>query len=728
MIKQVFTFLFLFFVISLHAGQVNIIPKPTEMSCGDAYLQFNEKSAIIYSSQQVKEQAEILATLLRNSTNLPFEVKSGLKALKNSILLSLDESVESEEGYLLSVTEKGAVVKASSVKGIFYGTQSLLQLFPENVVSQSTQRGVEWRIPTVEIVDAPTFAWRGMMLDVSRYFLPMDYVKRYVEVMAMYKMNSLHLHLVDDSGWRMESKKYPLLTEIGAFRGEGEQRTGGFYTQEELRELVHFAEQRGVTIIPEVEFPAHILSAVVAYPWLSCREEQLKMPLQHYISRDLICVGKESSIQFLQDIIDEVVEIFPSKYIHIGGDEAVYKYWDECPKCQKVMKDNNFTKSSELQSYLTNIVAKMAAKYDRTVVGWDEILERGEVTEKVVSMIWRDMKGTDHVLELGHSAVLAPADYTYFDFPESRLPGEIKAATWKGPISVEKCYNFDVSRFEGNPNILGVHGCMWTDQFIHGTILQELDPLNENRAENYVDYLTLPRLLALSEVAWSSSKNRDFKDFSSRLVKHYKRLDMSGYNYRIPVPDVASTERVKDGYLVELSTPVEGATIHYTTTGERATPYDKLYSGKVKVAQLSDLRAVAALSKSHFSISSYFEEDYSKYKPYGSFVVKLQHALLASGDGVEVVDLTGKVSGDGDYEISFIPLTDGVDIEIGAVDIYKRDEKSTSVNVDKAINSDIVTATFSLSGWEAGTPFSAKVEMKAGSANRGNIAIFLKKR
>ena len=566
------------------------------------------------------------------------------------------------------------------------------------------------------------------MLDVSRYFMTKEYVLQYIDMMAMYKLNSLHLHLVDDSGWRLESKKYPKLTSVGSFRGEGENRTGGYYTQEDIKEMVDYATLRGVSIIPELEFPAHVLSGVVAYPWLSCRGEQLKVPEKHYISKDLMCIGKESTIKFLEDIINETCELFPSKYIHVGGDEAVYTYWEDCPNCKKVKEDNGLNKSSELQGYLTNLVAKMAAKHGRTIMGWEEILQRGEITEPVVSMIWRGMKHTQGALDLGHKVVLAPATHVYFDFAESRLPGEIKAAGWMPPISVEKCYNFDLSKYEDNKNVLGVHGCLWTDQFIHGTILQEMDVLDENRSENYVTYLTMPRLLALSESSWTPHKDKSYADFKKRLSTHYKRLDYAGFNYRVPTPDIVSTEKVEDGYIVELASPIDGAAIHYTVDGAKTTPYDPIYTDKVKVAQLADLRAITVISKTKHSVPLYFFDDYSKYKAYGKFAKKVSYTELKSGDSTIEVDFTGKISGDGDYEITLVPLTDKLSVQVGDVTIYKRDVKSASVDFMACLTSSPLTKSVTISEWQAGTPYGAEFCINASTENRGNFAIFIKKK
>lgn len=706
--------------------EIQVIPKPRHLEVLNSKFTLNNDTKIIVG-KELKSQGELLQEYLTSATLYDMPIESGSKASKNSIFISLDNTITGDEGYTLNVTKNNITITGKTQDGIFYGVQTLLQLLPVQIYSEIPQKNITWSVPAVSIKDEPQFKWRGMMLDVSRYFMTKDYVLEYIDMMAMYKMNMLHLHLVDDAGWRLEIKKYPKLTSIGSFRGEGEKRTGGYYTQEDIKEMVEYGELRGVTIVPELEFPAHVLSGIVAYPWLSCREEQLKMPEQHYISKDLICIGKESSIEFLEDVIAETCELFPSKYIHVGGDEAVYDYWNDCPKCTKVKEDNNLSKSSELQGYLTNLVAKMSAKHNRTIVGWEELLHRGEITEPVVSMIWTNMKHTQGALDLGHKVVLAPADYVYFDFPESNFPSEIKAAGWKGPISVEKCYNFDISSFENNENVLGVHGCLWTDQFIHGTILQEFDVLNENRSENYVNYLTLPRLLALSENTWTKSSDKNYENFENRLSKHYKRLDYAGFNYRVPTPKVISTNKVGNEFIVELESAVDGAEIRYTTDGSKATPYDKLYTGKVGVTQLSDLRAVTVITKTNHSIPLFFFEDYSMYKHLGTFAKRTSHETLSTGQNIIDVDFTGKISGNGDYEVTIVPLTNNVNIEATNFTVFKRQEKSVDTNINKSVTSEPVTHKISISEWQAGTPYTAKIKVDAKSSNKGNFAIFIKK-
>ncbi len=712
--------------VNLHASEPNIIPEPSKVEVHEGVsFTINSKTTINHS-EGLAELAALVQSYIYSPTAMELPLSSSDKIAKESINLLLDPAITNSEGYTLDVTDKAVTIKAQTPAGAFYGVQTLLQLLPPQIESDKLQK-FSLTVPGVSIQDEPLYAWRGVMFDVGRYFFSKDFMLRFIDMMAMYKMNILHFHLIDDSGWRIEIKKYPRLTEVGAFNGEGENRSGGFYTQEDLKEMVAYGQLRGVEIVPEVAFPAHMLSAVVSYPWLSCRNEQLKMPEQHYISKDLLCVGQERSIEFLRDVIAEVVAIFPSKYLHIGGDEAVYTYWEECPHCQKVMKEQGLSKASELQGHLTNIVVDIAAEHGRTVVGWDEILERGKIEEEVVSMIWRNMSHVKNVIELDQKAVLTPVQFTYLDMPENRLPGQIKAAGWSNPVSVEKCYEFDTKEFEGNKNIVGVQASMWTDQFIHGTILQELRLLDENRSERYVEYLMLPRLLAMAEVAWTPSSQRDFKDFYARMIGQLPRLDYAGYTYALPVPDLKS-KKVDGGYQITLSTPVQGAKIHYTTNGMAPTAYDPVYTKPVTVAQLSDLRAIAAIGKTHVGVATYYQEDYSAYNSYGTFAKKISHTALVKGAQNEVaVDFTGKISGNGSYEVTFIPITDGVSVELETLEMFKRGDSFATEAIGKTLATEPVVVKIDVSDWQAGTPYTGKVTLKVNANHQGNVAVFIRK-
>ncbi|MDE7388019.1 MAG: beta-N-acetylhexosaminidase, partial [Muribaculaceae bacterium] len=498
----------------------DIIPRPlSESVTADGRFHLSPKSTVAFSSD-LKSQSDYLVSVIASSTG--WDLKS-TEGRKGTIVLSIDTIAAPEaEGYQLTVTPKGVTIKGHDAAGVFYGIQTLLQLFPAKIYSPTRRTGVDWSAECVTINDAPDYPWRGMMLDAARYYYEPEYVKRFIDMMAMYKLNKLQFHFIDDSGWRLESKKYPRLTEVGAWAGEGDERIGGFYTQEQIRDIIDYAAVRGVEIIPEIEFPAHILSAVVAYPWLSCTGEQHKVPRQHFISRDLICPGKESSLKFLRDILDETADLFPSRYINIGGDEAVYTRWEQCPDCQALMKRLGMTKASELQGWLTNQVAEWMKERGRTVIGWEEIILRGDVSTPVVGLIWHNPSDSIVAKPGGHKAILTPASHLYFDFPESSLPGEPQHATWMPPISVKKAYNMPLKDHSPDGTVIGVQGCMWSDQFIHNNgALQDIAPINENRSMQYVEHFTMPRMLALAELGWTPQAGRDYADFNARLAGHF---------------------------------------------------------------------------------------------------------------------------------------------------------------------------------------------------------------
>ena len=385
------------------AEGINIIPQPVrlEQQAGSFRL---TSSAVIGYQAGLKEHAEYLQQVLSQSTGWDFRLVEGKNQGDIRLALSPDKAQGKAEGYQLDVKPGRIVLYGTDKGGVFYGIQTLLQLFLLRFMAASVRKS-ELGYFLLSVFDAPERPWRGMMLDVARYFFDKEFVKKYIDMMAMYKLNKLQFHLIDDSGWRLEIKKYPRLTEIGAWAGPDTHRLGGYYTQEDIKELIAYGQLRNVEIIPEIEFPAHMLSAVAAYPWLSCTGLQHEVPVQHFISRDLLCVGKESSYQFLSDVLDETVSLFPSHYINIGGDEAVYDRWKECPKCQEVMKREGLTKASDLQGYLTNVVADMMKKKDRTVVGWEEIIQRGKVNHPVVALMWHNGGGIRfQTLELSHKA------------------------------------------------------------------------------------------------------------------------------------------------------------------------------------------------------------------------------------------------------------------------------------------------------------------------------------
>lgn len=712
------------------AAKPTIVPVPKSIVEQQGSFKITPSTAIVYG-KGLKPQADILRDRLWSASGMDLRTSEGTKSQQN-ILLAVDpKKVKEAEGYILSVTPKGITVTGHDAGGVFYGIQSLLQLMPAEVYSKSPVRGVDWSVPAVTVTDAPARPWRGMMLDVARYFYDKEFVKKYIDMMATYKLNKLQLHLIDDSGWRLEIKKYPRLTEVGAWAGPDTKRLGGYYTQDDIREMLDYAATRNVEIIPEIEFPAHILSAVVAYPWLSCTGQQHEMPTQHFISRDLLCAGKESSIKFLEDVLNETVELFPSKYINIGGDEAVYVRYENCPDCQALMKKLGLTKASELQGYLTNVVADMMAKKGRTVVGWEEIIQRGKVTQPVAALIWHNVADSIQATEGGHKAILTPATHMYLDFPESSTPGEVKAATWMPPISLEKCYSMPVNDYSDKSTVLGVQGSFWSDQFIHGTVLQEIPNINENRSESYAEYLNFPRMLAVSEVAWAPESKRDYKDFLNRVSTHYPRLDYMECSYRVPEPIIEKmTELPGGGVEFTLSPSVEGSHIRYTTDGSYPNVHSAVYTGPVKVNNKDDFRAITVVTPTHYSLPIYFAPDYSAYAQFGKFSGEWKPLQIQSDRmGTVRFDVTGKVGGNGTYEFTFIPTRGSNAIELGAIKLLKRDEllDQTDSAVETVKIGEHRTYKLTVNSFEAGTPFYLDVQAKGNGGNDTQGLLFVRK-
>ncbi len=713
---------------TMNAQGINIIPKPVKMVEKQGEFTLTPSTTIVYRGD-LQEQAAYLQDVIKKSTGLRLDITEG-KAKKNTIYLTLDTPDKVAESYKLDVNSKGVTIVGADKGGLFYGIQTLLQLFPAQIYSNVVEEGVKWSAPAVSIEDKPEYEWRGMMLDVARYFYDKEFVKKYIDMMAMYKMNILHLHLIDDSGWRLQIDKYPLLTEIGAWAGENEKRLGGYYTKDDIREIVKYAELRNVEVIPEIAFPAHMLSAVAAYPWLSCEEKQLKVQTQHYISRDLLCVGKESSYQFIDDIIKETVELFPSKYIHIGGDEVVPEKWATCPHCREVMEREGIEKPGELQGYLTNVVSNMMKKYGKTIVGWQEAAMRGKLDNQIVGMVWTKLEYAKQIMDAGHKTVLCPASHTYFDFPEGRTPGEIKAATWMPPISIERCYSLKVGDYDQNSQILGVQGAFWSDQFIHGTLLQELDLLNENRSENYAEYLTFPRLLALSEVAWSEENYRDYKDFRDRLKYHFHKLEKKECHYRVPEPIIAEMKETNGGVEFTLEPSVDASVIRYTTDGTYPHKHSKIYTNSVTVDDKINFRASTNTDNGLLSLPIYFKEEYSELKRFGTVTAKWSPELIKGKTFAPwKFECTGKIAGNGKYQITFIYTGGQYRLDIEGVKLFKRDQlvgediHSGSTGGAHTNNTYIIN----VDSFEAGTPFFIEAMVRGDLGNDSNGVVLIKK-
>ncbi len=511
---------------------INIIPKPAYLALERGSFAFDKNTSVI---------ADITNREIVQLLNHKFELAAGfnLKITQkrenhSSNLLELVLSKEyPQDGYELRITESKISITASDYGGFLYGVQTLIQLLPEEIESKSIQTNIDWRVPSVVIKDEPRFKWRGLMLDVSRHFYGKAYIKKVIDGLSMHKMNVLHLHLVDDQGWRIEIKKYPRLTEVGAWRVDQEHLAwngrepvtanmkgtyGGFLSQEDLKEIVQYAADHNVEVIPEIEMPAHVSSAIASYPFLSCNENQIGVPSGGvWPITDIYCAGKESTFEFLEDVLTEVMDIFPSKYIHIGGDEATKTNWKKCEHCLRRMEEEGLHDAEELQSYFVKRIEKFINANDKKLVGWDEILEGGLAPDATV-MSWRGVKGGFEASEQGHDVVMTPGTHCYFDHyqgPQNQEPLAIGGYT---PLS--KVYQFDpvidsMTTEQAN-HVLGGQANLWSEYIT---------------TEEHSEYMIFPRLAALSETVWSPKELRDWDDFSSRLPALFKRYEYRGINY-----------------------------------------------------------------------------------------------------------------------------------------------------------------------------------------------------
>ena len=509
-----------------------IIPAPVSLIELKGDFVFTAKSRIILStfSDETRLAADFLSHLVANPTGFQTEVAEGKKPESGSVFMMIDTAMKDNEGYILTITQKIIIIKAKSAPGLFYAVQTIRQLMPPEVEKPLIVEGFRLAVPACEIKDAPRFAYRGMHLDVCRHFFPPEDVKRYIDMIALHKMNTFHWHLTDDQGWRIEIKKYPRLTEVGAFRKEtlvgngGKQPFvydgkpyGGFYTQDEIRDIVAYAKSKFVTIIPEIEMPGHALAALASYPELSCTGGPFEVYTQWGVVNDVFCAGKEETFNFLEDVLTEVIDLFPGKYIHIGGDECPKARWEKCPLCQKRIKAEGLKDEQELQSYFIQRIENFLNSKNRKIIGWDEILEGGLAPEATV-MSWRGKEGGITAAQQKHDVIMTPGQYVYLDHYQCE-PADQPLAIG-GYLPLERVYSYDPMPSELKSDeqkyILGIQGNIWTEYI--GT-------------RDHLDYMAYPRMIAIAETGWTLDRLKDFDDFLARFKTLRKRYDVMGINY-----------------------------------------------------------------------------------------------------------------------------------------------------------------------------------------------------
>lgn len=575
---------------------INIIPTPQSLVQHDGFFRLGSNTAIAAASPEAKTVAEFFAAKMRTATGLNIQV-----AEKGNIQLSVDPSLDvaNDEGYTLDVTKDGVVVVAKTAQGLFYGMQSFLQLLPAEIESPSKVNGIAWQAPAVSIKDAPRFGYRGIMLDPCRHFMPVENVKKYLDVLSLFKMNRMHWHLTDDQGWRIEIKKYPKLTEIASKRidGEGTEHSG-YYTQEEIKEIVKYAADRFITVVPELELPGHEMAAIAAYPNLSCKGEQGTPRVIWGVEDIVMCPGKEDMFTFLQDVIDEMVPLFPSEYFHIGGDECPKISWKNCPLCQKRIKDEGLKADSKhsaeerLQSYVIQRMEKYLATKGKKIIGWDEILEGGLAPSATV-MSWRGEDGGIAAALMDHTVIMTPGgNGMYLDAYQG--DSKIEPVTIGGYTLLEKTYSYDpipdtlVAMGKSN-YILGVQGNTWSEYMYD---------------EAKRDYMVFPRILAVAEIGWTNLDRKDYKDFERRIENAYVRLDGHAINYHIPQPEqpngscnfVAFTDKASLEF--KTTRPIK---MVYTLDGSEPTPASTAYTAPIEITETTTLKIASVLPSGKMS-------------------------------------------------------------------------------------------------------------------------------
>lgn len=622
-----------------------IIPTPNNLEIRQGIFLLSKNTEISYDGE-----FEVVGDLLKSYLKPALENPKGVE---NKITFIKDSTITNDEAYSLEVNPIYIGIKAKTEKGAFYAFQTLRQLLPtdlEDGKKFADKKGIA--IPAVIIEDQPQFPYRGMHLDVSRHMYSVEFIKKYIDAMAMLKMNTFHWHLTDDQGWRVEIKKYPKLNEISSFRDEtlighysdqphqfDGKKYGGFYTQEQIKDIVNYAEERMITVVPEIEMPGHSQAVISAYPELGCTsiKDKVEVATKWGVFENIYCT-KDETFGFLEDVMDEVLELFPSKYIHIGGDEAPKTNWKTCKNCQARIKSEGLKDEHELQNYFITRMEKYLNSKGRQIIGWDEILEGGLAPNATV-MSWRGTDGAVEAAKSGHNVVMTPTSHCYFDYYQS--DNEIEPTAIGGYLPLEKVYGFNPIPEELNAeetkHVLGAQGNIWTEYM---------------PTEKQVEYMMFPRILAMSEVVWSKPKNRNYQDFITRVENFHKRLDVLDINYANHLFEIEGEMNTENGQsFYKLKTLTEGKTIRYTLDESEPNIESEIYQSKIPITESVTIKA--AVFNSEKQLGKTFSQTINYHKAIGAKITinKKPHKAY-SGSGAEglVNGISGSDSRYGDKE------------------------------------------------------------------------------
>lgn len=564
----------------------HIVPIPNEFTLQEGVF-ILDKDVSLHADSDLVPVADFFNSFLYNTIGYSLQPNNPKSA--NVIRFKKDTSITNEEGYELIVDTTEITIKAKTKKGAFYAFQTLRQFLPP-AVENRMHLNPEISLRNAVVKDAPRFAYRGMHLDVSRHLFSVDFIKKYIDLMAMLKMNTFHWHLTDDQGWRIEIKQYPKLQEVAAYRDEtlighyndtpqqfDGKRYGGFYTQEEIKEVVAYATERHVTVIPEIEMPGHSQAAIAAYPNLGCTGKEVKVATKWGVFEDIYCPSEET-FTFLENVLDEVIPLFPGKYIHIGGDEAPKTCWKACEHCQEFIKKENLKDEHGLQSYFIARMEKYINSKGKQIIGWDEILEGGLAPNATV-MSWRGTKGAVEAAKSGHNVVMTPTSHAYFDYYQS--DNEEEPLAIGGYLPLEKVYSFNPIPKELTADestyVLGAQGNVWTEYIT---------------TADKVEYMAFPRAIAMAEVTWSNPRMRDYQDFAYRLSHLHKRLDALQLNYANHLYEIEGEVTTRYDQLVfDLQTVIRDKTIRYTTNNTSPSLTSQEYKETIPVTESVTLKA-----------------------------------------------------------------------------------------------------------------------------------------
>lgn len=632
---------------------LSITPFPLEITQNEGVYKFDGKAVFVANTKSAEKVAAYFAAKIGRSTGYNLNIIKK-KPASDYINLSLDSKISvNEEGYLLDVTSKGIDIRAKTSQGLFYGMQTVMQLFPAEIESPVLVKNITWDIPAVSIKDEPRFKYRGMHLDVCRHFADVDFIKKQLDLLAMFKINRFHWHLTEDQGWRIEIKKYPKLTETGSKRieGEGDQYGPHFYTQEQVKEIVAYAKERFIEVIPEIELPGHAVAALASYPGLSCAGKPLEVRNIWGVANDVFCAGNDEVFNFLEDVIAEVIPLFESDYFHIGGDECPKDRWKSCPKCQARIKelglktDKEHSAEERLQSYFVQRIEKFLLKNNKKMIGWDEILEGGLAPSATV-MSWRGEEGGIDAANMGHDVIMTPGNWMYLD----KYQGDPKLlpVTIGGYMTLEKTYSYepvpDKIAADKKHHILGAQSNVWTEYKYNGKDME---------------YDIYPRIVALAELTWTPKEKKDYKDFERRIENQRVRLDMHNVNYYIPLPEqkgapscdfVAFTDSAK----LEFKT-TEPVKMVYTTDGSEPCLDSKVYSKPIIITENTILKIRSVLLSDKMSPVRTITLQKQSLAPALNKDIKNNKGLKAEyykGYSLFVADLDGKKPEETEYIIT----------------------------------------------------------------------------